>query len=169
MRIWQRLVQGIGVVSFALSVWGFYWLVYVFRRELVRPLHMAEAPFFRRAFFTMNAIDTVFLVAMMLTSVGLLLLKPSAMKVYTWLWVTLVVYEFAVGMLWNIRGPIGTSIGAASGVGDIGLGPLVFYPFPFVYPILSVGLVNLAARQLRLTTARLGDRGLSISKAGRLT
>jgi len=78
------------------------------------------------------------------------------MKVYTWLWVTLVVYVFAVGMLWNIRGPIGTSIAAASGTGDIGLGPLVFYPFPFVYPILSVGLVNLAARQLRLTTARLG-------------
>jgi len=70
MRVWQRLVQAIGVVSFALSVWGFYWLVDVFRRELVRPLHMAEAPFFRQAFFTMNAIDAVFLVAMMLTSVS---------------------------------------------------------------------------------------------------
>ena len=27
MRVWQRLVQAIAVVSFALSLGGFYWLV----------------------------------------------------------------------------------------------------------------------------------------------
>jgi hypothetical protein len=27
MRIWQRLIQTIGVVTFVLSLWGFYWLV----------------------------------------------------------------------------------------------------------------------------------------------
>lgn len=75
---------------------------------------------------------------MILTAVGLLLLKPSAMKAYTWLYVMLVVYAFAPGLLW-IRGPIGTSIAAGSGVGDLGLGPLMFYPFPFVYAVLSVG------------------------------
>ena len=155
--IWQRLIQAIGVLTFALSLWGFYCLVDVFRRELARPLRMAEAPFFRQAFFTMNAIDAVFLVAMILTAVGLLLLKPSAMKAYTWLYVMLVVYEFALGMLWT-SSPFGASIAAASGVGNLGRGPLLllFYPFPYVYPILSVGLVNLAARQLRATTARLG-------------
>lgn len=46
MRIWRRLIQAIGVVSFGLSLWGFYWLLGGFRRELVQPLHMAEAPFF---------------------------------------------------------------------------------------------------------------------------
>lgn len=104
----------------------------------------------------MNTIDALFLVAMILTAVGLLLLRPSAMKVYTWLWVMLVLYVFAGGMLWTIRGAVGRSIAAASGVGNMGLGPLLFYPFPFVYPILSVGLVNLAARQLRATTVPLG-------------
>jgi len=154
--IWQRLIQAIGALTFVLSLWGLYLLVDGFGRELVRPLHVAKAPFFRQAFFTMNAINAVFLVAMILTAVGLVLLKPSAMKVHTWLWVTIVVYVFAGGILWTISGPIGTSIGAASGVGDIGLGSLLFYPFPFVYPILSVGLVNLAARQLRAPTVPLG-------------
>lgn len=154
--IWQRLIQVIGALTFALSLWGLYLLVDGFWRELVRPLHMAEAPFFRQAFFTKNAIDALFLVAMIITAAGLLLLKIRAMKVYTWLWVMLVVFVSAGGLLWTIRGPVGMSIAAASGVGDMGLGPLLFYPFPFVYPILSVGLVNLAARQLRVTTVRLG-------------
>lgn len=154
--IWQRLIQVIGVLTFALSGWGFRWLVDGFRRELVRPLHVAAAPFFRQAFFTMNAVNALFLVAMILTAVGLVLLRPSATKLYTWLWVAIVAYTFAGGILWTISGPIGTSIAAASGVGDLGLGPLVFYPFPFVYPILSVGLVNLAARQLRTPNALLG-------------
>jgi hypothetical protein len=155
MRVWQRLIQAIGLVSFVLSLWGFYLLLRGFRRELVRPLRMSEAPFFRQAFFAMNAIDAIFLVAMILTAIGLLLLKPSVIKVYTWLWVVLVVYAFAPGMLWT-SGSVGRSVAAASGVGDLGLGPLLFYPFPFVHPTLSVGLVNLAARQLRATTARSG-------------
>lgn len=62
-------------------------------------------PFFRQAFFTMNAINALFLVAMILTAIGLVLLKHNAMKVYTWLWVTIVVYSLAEGMLWNLRGP----------------------------------------------------------------
>jgi hypothetical protein len=131
MRIWQRLIQTIGVVTFVLSLWGFNWLVDVFWRELVRPLRVSEAPFFRQVFFAMNAIDAVVLITMILTAIGLVLLKPTAMKVYTWLYMALVVYAFAPGMLWTLS-PVGMSIAAASGVGDIGLGPLLFYPFPFV-------------------------------------
>jgi hypothetical protein len=162
MRIWQRLIQTIGVVTFVLSLWGFYWLVDGFWRELVRPLRVSEAPFFRQVFFAMNAIDAVVLIAMILTVIGLVLLKPRAMKVYTWLYTALVVYAFAPGMLWTLS-PVGMSIAAASGVGDIGLGPLLFYPFPFVYAVLSVGLVNLAMRQLRAPTERLNASGVAVA------
>jgi hypothetical protein len=154
MRIWHRLIQTIGVITFVLSLWGFYWLAAGFSRELVRPFRVSGAPFFRHVFFAMNAFDAVVLIAMTLTAIGLVLLKPSAIKVYTWLYVVLVVYAFTPGMLWTLS-PVGKSI-AASGVGDMALGPLLFYPFPFVYPILSVGLLNLAGWQLRVTTARLG-------------
>jgi hypothetical protein len=59
MKIWQRLTQAIGAVSILLSLWGFFWLVDGFRRELVHPVAISEAPFFRQAFFIMTAIDAV--------------------------------------------------------------------------------------------------------------
>jgi hypothetical protein len=163
MRIWQRLIQTVGVVTLVLSLWGLYWLVDGFRGELVRPLRIPEAPFFRQAFFAMNAIDALFLTGMILTAIGLLILRPSAMRVYTWLYVMLVVYAFAPGMLWTIHGPVGTSIAAASGVGDLGLAPLLFYPYPLVYAILSVALVNLATRHLGARSDRLGSSRVAVA------
>ena len=44
----------------------------------------------------------------------------------------------------RIPNGIGMTIAAASGVGSVGTGPLVFYPFPFVYPLVSIALVNFA-------------------------
>jgi hypothetical protein len=156
MKIWQRLTQTIGAVSILLALWGFHWLVDGVRREQVHPVAISEAPFFRQAFFIMTAIDATFLSLMILTAVGLLRLKRPAMRVYTRLFVTLAGYIFAVGALWT-SGPLGRSIAAASGVGDIGLGPLVFYPAPFVYPVLSAVLINIASRKLA-TPADTSDR-----------
>jgi hypothetical protein len=149
MRICYWLIQTIGAVSIVLSVWGFYLVVDGFRGELARPVVISKAPFFRQAFFVMNAIDATILIAIILTAIGLLTLRPNAVRVYTWLYVALAIYAFAPGALWIIPGPVGTSIAAASGVGEVGLGPLLFFPVPFAYAILSVVLVNVAAPKLR--------------------
>ena len=149
MKFWERLLQAIGAISILLSVKGFYLLVDGFRREILHPLNSPEAPFFRQAFFVMNGVNAAFLIVMILTAFALLMLRPNAVRVYTWLYVTLFVYVFGLGALWTIRGPIGISIAAASGVGDMGVAPLLFIPVPFAFPILSVFLLNLAFRQLR--------------------
>jgi len=149
MKIWQRLIQTVGAVTILLSLWGSYLLVDGFRRQLGHPFVNSQAPLFRQVFVGMNAIDAVFLIGMILTATGLVTLRPNAAKVYTWLYVTLIVYSFAPGILWGISGPLGMSIAAASGIGDEGLGPLLFYPVPFAYAIVSIVLVNLAARRLR--------------------
>jgi hypothetical protein len=148
MRMWQRLIQTVGAASIFLSLWGAYLLVNSFRLELAHPFLNSKAPFFREVFLGMNAIDAAFLIVMIVTAIGLLMLRPNAARFYTWLYVVLVVYAFAPGVLWGISGPVGMSIAAASGVGDEGLAPLLFYPLPFVYPIASVLLVNIATRRL---------------------
>jgi len=86
---------------------------------------------------------------MIITAIGLLRVKQNAVKVYTWLNITMVVYTFAGGALWLIPGHIGISIGAASGVGNLGIAAVVFFVVPFIYPISSVLLVNLAQYKLK--------------------
>jgi hypothetical protein len=149
MKFWERLLQAIGAISILLSVKGFYFLVDGFRREILHPSNSPEAPFFRQVFFVMNGVNAAFLIVMILTAFALLMLRRNAVRVYTWLYVTLFLYLFGFGALWTIRGPIGISIAAASGVGDMGVAPLLFIPVPFAFPILSVFLLNLALRRLR--------------------
>jgi len=47
------------------------------------------------------------------------------------------------------------SIAAASGVGNVGLAPLVFYPVQFLYLAVTVVLANLAIWRLR---RKLGEK-----------
>lgn len=148
MKFWRIVIQTAGLVTVVLSFWGFYCLADSFRRELAHPVQIAEAPFFRTVFFIMNSVDFVFLAAMSLTAVGLLKVSRRAVSVYSWIYLALIVYVFAPGAFWG-SGSIGRSTAAASGVGDFGIAPLVFFPIPFVYGVASVAAVNLAIKQLR--------------------
>jgi hypothetical protein len=115
--------------------------------------------------FSMNAINALFLLTMFLAAIGLLKLRRGAVKIYTWLYAALLFYVFALGALWGISGPVGNSIAAGSGLGDIGIGPLVFIPVPFVYPIVSVLLVNVSARKLRPRTGTLDSASGTTAKS----
>jgi hypothetical protein len=79
----------------------------------------------------MTGLNAVFLVSMTLTSIGLLRLKPRAVRIYIWLYIALALYAFAPGLFWG-GGSLGKSIAAASGVGGLGIAPLTLFAFPFV-------------------------------------
>ena len=107
-----------------------------------------QLPRFRVAFFTMSAVDALLLTGMVLVAVKLMKLERKAAANYTWLILAMVAYKSGLGVLWLLPDPIGRSIGAATGIGSMGLVLLLVYPIPFVYPLVSVMIVNLARHKL---------------------
>ena len=151
MTLWKRLSQAIGAISLVLSAVGYYLSVDTLAAEIRHgPRYDPETPFCREAFFTMTALDAVFLAAVVVASIALIRLKAKAAKVYTVVIVSLAVYEFGVGVLWGLPAPVGRSIAAASGVGSMGSAPLILLPLPFVYPLVSIAIVNIARHKLRV-------------------
>jgi hypothetical protein len=152
MKVWRTLVQLVGGLGIGLSIWGFFLLVDAFRRVRTHPPIISGIPFFRQACLTMNSIDAVLLTSMVLVAIGMLRASRTAVKFYTWLYVIVVLYAFLPGAIWG-SGPLGRSISAASGSADLGISPLLFYPIPFAYAVVSVAAVNLASSRLNGATS----------------
>jgi hypothetical protein len=149
MKIWRLLLQSTGLITLALSIWGCYFWVTTALSEYQHPFADSKAPFFRAAFWIMTILDAAFLAAFVFAAIKLLQLRPKAALIYTFVLFALIVYAIVPGTLWLLPNGIGASIAAASGVGSTGTGPLIFFPFPFVFPLVSVVLVNFASYRLR--------------------
>jgi hypothetical protein len=149
MKIWRRLMQGVGAISLFLSLSGYCLLIAAIWRVLHQPMLDPQLPLFRAAFFTMSVLDALLLTGMVLVAVRLMKLERKAAANYMWLILAMIAYKSGLGVLWLLPDPIGRSIGAASGIGSMGLALLLLYPIPFVYPLVSVMIVNLARYELR--------------------
>ncbi len=106
------------------------------------------------AYGVMTVINVIFLAAIVLVSVRLFRLRMSAVTAYWILVVALIAYDLLNGALWLTRDPIGSSIGAASGIGNMGIAPFDLFPIlgsklsvPFIYPLLSMVALILARKQ----------------------
>ena len=142
-------MQGVGAISLLLALCGYCLLIAAIWRVLHQPMFDSQLPLFRAAFFTMSALDALLLTGMVLVAVRLMKLERKAAASYTWLILAMIAYKSGLGVLWLLPDPIGRSIGAASGIGSMGLALLLLYPIPFVYPLVSVMIVNLARYKLR--------------------
>ena len=142
-------MQGIGAISLLLSLSGYCLLIAAIWRVLHQPMLDPQLPLFRAAFFTMSVLDALLLTGMVLVAVRLMKLERKAAASYTWLILAMIAYKSGLGVLWLLPDPIGRSIGAASGIGSMGLALLLLYPIPFVYPLVSVMIVNLGRYKLR--------------------
>jgi len=145
------LSKGVGVITLGLTVWGCYYWAAAAVSEFRHPLVDSKAPYFREAFWTLSAVDAALLVIVGFASIQVLRLRPKAAVIYTCSVLALIAYAFGPGLLWLLPNGIGISIAAASGIGSMGAGVLLFYPVPFVYPLVSVVLVNFAWHRLKLT------------------
>jgi len=159
MRAWRRLIQVAAFVSLILSIRGFFFLADGLRRVRMHPIDIPEVPFFREVVLAMNCIDLTLLILMVVAAIGMLQVRRTAVRLYTWLYIAIIFYAFAPGA-WS-AGPVGRSIAAASGVGDLGIAPLIFYPIPFVYAALSVLLVNVAIRKVGSASTPSSESGPS--------
>ena len=160
MKVWPWLMRTVGVICLVFPVGGFYFQILAVQRVLRHLISNPQIPFFHAAFFTMTAIDAILLIALVFVGILLLRLQRKAATTYTWLVVIMNAYIAVVGGLWLLPEPLGRSIGAASGIGNVGIGPLLTFPIPFVYPLASVLVVNLAQRKLnpRRWTSSAGMR-----------
>lgn len=149
MKVWQWLLRGIGAVTLAFCVWGCYDWIYAATRVYRHPLADGATPYFRVAFWTMSSIDAIILATIAFASLRLLRLRPKSAMIYTCSVVGSVVYAFAPGLFWLLPNGAGRSIAAASGIGSMGTGPLMMFPIPFAYPLISVVLVSVGRWKLK--------------------
>jgi hypothetical protein len=149
MSAWRILLRTIGVLNLVLSVWGFYFwtvaIVSVHRETRADP----QAPYFRTAFWTLSTIDAALLLGFIFAAVMLVRLHPRAALIHTCLILTSIACALGPGLLWLLPNGVGTSIAAASGIGGVGLGPLLLCPVPLLYPLISILCVNLAWWKLK--------------------
>jgi hypothetical protein len=151
MKIWRLLLQTVGALNLVLSAVGFYALTTTALAISRHPHTNPKEPFFYAAYWTMSGIDAALLLAVVYVSIMLIKLHPRAAVTHTCIVAALFVYAFTPGLLWLLPHGVGTSIAGASGVGNMGVGVLLFIPVPYLYLLLSVLCVNIA--QLRLKRA----------------
>lgn len=155
MKIWWRILQTIGALNLILSAIGIYTQV-VTAWDVSHHRHFDPAkPYFFATFWAMNGIDAVFLMLLVLVSIMLLKRHLWAAIAHVGLFLALIFYLFFVGLLWLLPSPISDSIAAASGVGDMGIATLLFFPIPWLYPLISVVCVIVAWIRIRRLTPHL--------------
>ncbi len=156
MKIRKFLLRGIGAITLTFCVWGSYFWGVVALRELRHPAD-PEVPFFRTAFWIMTSIDAILLAAIAFASLQLLNLRPKAAIIYTCSVLASLVYAFGPGSFWLIPNGIGRSIAAASGISGMGTAPLLMFPIPFAYPLISVVLVSVGRWKLKSANSNLAS------------
>ena len=98
----------------------------------------SDTPYFRIAFASVTAINAGFLALFALAAFQLVRLRKSGVIVHTATSALLIAYTMLIGSLWLVRGRIGMSIGAATGVGNMGIAPFgLLFVVPYVAPIVS--------------------------------
>jgi|SRR5579862_2822054 len=148
MKTWRVMLQSVGVADLLLTLYGCYiWAAVAL--DVHRRPSPGEAPYFRIAFWTLSEISAAFLLAMVVASIMLVRVRPMAAITHTILFVALIASAFSPGSLWLLPNGVGASIAAASGVGTVAVGPLLFTLGPFVYPAISILCVNIAWWKIR--------------------
>jgi hypothetical protein len=161
MPTWSKAaLRTIGTIDAILGILGLYLFLDPISRGLFAMNAGARAPYFRIAFVTMLVTNGVLLLLFMLAAGQLLRLKKSGVTVHITASALLVGYNLLIERFWAAGGPIGMSIAAATGVGNLGIAP--FDLPPCIYTIASTVLLlvswpRMAARMDRSPHAPLTD------------
>jgi hypothetical protein len=146
MPVWAKAVlRTVGTLNAGLVAFGVYLLLSSVRFLFTVGLH-SEFPYFRVAFIVMIVLNSIFLMLFLLAAFQLLRLRKAGVVVHAITSAVLIGYCVLNGMLWLAGRGIGSSIAAATGVGNMGIAPFaVLFVVPYIYPIAS-SLALLVAR-----------------------
>ena len=155
MPLWAKAVSWtVGVVNIALAVRGINGMLYPVHRVLTGYRPHADTPYFGIVFVVMTVINISVLALFVVAAFQLFRLKPSGLLLHSIASVLLFIYFVLNGVLWLVPDRIGASIGAATGVGNMGIAPFVLlFLVPGVYPISSTIVLQFARRKITVTQA----------------
>jgi hypothetical protein len=155
-KISYRLIAGLNLILCSVGV---YWMSnsVIDAIQKHRPENTNQ---FFVAFGIMTILNIVFIALLVVASVTLFRLTPSAPRFYCYLVATYLVYEIVNGSLWLLPDPWGKSIGGATAVGNMGMAPFTLFllplrdwMIPYAYPIVSVVIVFIAGKQPKKPSA----------------
>ncbi len=157
---WARVVlRTVGVVNVALVLLGASFLVDSVRFFLIKYTPDPSIPYFRPAFVSMTLVNIAFLAILLATAVQFIRTRISAINLYSLIVLAEFLYAVTTGILWRAQRGIGLSVGAATGVGNMGIAPFEFcFLVPFLYPVASLILLQVirqrhSSRQPRVDNA----------------
>jgi hypothetical protein len=147
---YSALFRAIGLINLLLCAFGLYGWLTGTARWLSRPFVDPKQPYFYQAYFAIGAFNLLFNAVIFLTSLDLLRLRLEAVRLYLWMVIALISYNFVNGGLWLLPDPIGRSIAGATGVGNIGIEPFEFALFfiPWGWPVLSLVALYFVRKKL---------------------
>lgn len=149
MPKWARIaVRTVGTANLILVALGTLFLVDSVHFFLTKYAADPGIPYFRLAFVGMTLINLTFLGILLVTAVRFIQSKTSSINLYSLAVLVLVAYGYANGVLWRAGRGIGMSIAAATGVGNMGVGPFEFcLLLPYLYPAVSIILLQVLKRR----------------------
>ncbi|MEE8199814.1 MAG: hypothetical protein V3R29_01480 [Candidatus Acidoferrales bacterium] len=152
---WPRVVlRGFGLLHIAFGVWGIYFLLWAVVGYAVRwnEPRNPDLPYLREVFAVRTTINIVFLVVLFFAGIWLLRLRTQGVRASNWLFISFIAYFFADSLqfivefsLYGDIGPVGRSIGATAGTGNMGTVPLLLTG----YPIIALIGLNVAHKSFR--------------------
>ena len=147
MNKWIWPIRIVGYVTNALVIWSFWLLRHDEMDMIRRSSSLSWAPYVHHVLVGMNVVNAIFLVLMFVACGALITSKSYAVALFTGVYVALFGYVCFLAIIRG-RGVFATSLGAAYAVGNYPLYPLVLWPLPFWYGVLSILLVQLSRSKL---------------------
>ena len=148
MPTWAKLVLRIlGTLNAAAVLLGTSFLAESIYRFLKGRMHPSDAPYFPLAFATMTAIELAFASVLFVTAIRFVQARVTAANLYSLTVAALFVYFVTVTMLWRAQLPVAMSVAAATAVSSATTVFTFLFLVPFLYPLVSVGLVQLIKRR----------------------
>jgi len=146
MPTWRKCIfRTVGVLNALFAMIGAYWLSGTALWALFRLPPNPQTPYFRTVFAAMTATNLIFIALFLFAAIQLFRLRRSGVFVHAIMSVALIFYSALNGLLWRVGHGIGVSIGAATGVGNMGIVLFEFGFFvPYLYPIVSSAFLLLA-------------------------
>jgi hypothetical protein len=147
---WVKIViQAVGSANIILVLCGILFLARSTHLVLTsRVTDHPNIPYFGFAFAGMAFINVTFLVILLVTAVRFLQIRTSFINPYSLAVLALAVYGCAIGILWRTGQGIGMSIAAATGVGNMGIGPFeLCFVVPYLYPVVTIILLQVLKRR----------------------
>lgn len=124
-----------------------------------------NAPYFRLAFAVMTLIELAFASLLLVTAIRLMRARLSAVNLYSFTVLLLVIYFAAIQVMWRGSREIAMSVAAATGISNATAVFEFLFLIPFLYPLVSVALVQLLKWRYGRGQTPIGTGGLSTASS----